>query len=168
MRQKNLAHLEQNKLNQAYPALAAAYRAADNSTMKKITSASLLASNEFVDFYHGADGSPERFAVADLSEEEKSLYGVQSDILWLSRKSLDEHKDRHPEVTFEDYARIPDIVLNGAVWGGHSPRRYILLMVDGQSYRAAIKSDAKGLEAWFLSLVISGKQKPPKGAVRLR
>jgi hypothetical protein len=36
------------------------------------------------------------------------------------------------------------------------------------TYRAAIKTDAKGEEAWFLSLVVSGKQKPPKGAVKLR
>lgn len=35
-------------------------------------------------------------------------------------------------------------------------------------YRAAVKVDAKNWEMWFLSLVISGKQKPPKGAVRLR
>ena len=75
---------------------------------------------------------------------------------------------RHPEVTINDYRAIPDIVRNGEVWAGHSPRRYLLLWIGGKPYRAAIKTDAYGQEAWFLSLVVSGKQKPPKGAARIR
>ncbi len=64
--------------------------------------------------------------------------------------------------------RIPDIVRNAAVWGGHSPRRYLLLHVGGKAYRAAIKTSQNHDEAWFLSLVVSTKQKPPKEAILLR
>ena len=38
----------------------------------------------------------------------------------------------------------------------------------GKPYRAALKIDRTGDEAWFLSLFISSKQKPPKGAVQIR
>jgi hypothetical protein len=54
------------------------------------------------------------------------------------------------------------------VWAGHKDKRYLLLMLAGKAYRAAIKIDTSGDEAWFLSLVVSPKQKPPKGAVRIR
>lgn len=67
-----------------------------------------------------------------------------------------------------DYLMIPEIVRNAAVWGGHQERRYLLLHVGDKAYRAAIKVTADGSEAWFLSLIISPKQKPPKGAVLLR
>ncbi len=62
--------------------------------------------------------------------------------LWLSRHSLDEHLKKHPEVRVDDYRAIPDIVRNGQVWGGHSPRRYLLLWIGGKPYRAAIKADS--------------------------
>ncbi len=103
-----------------------------------------------------------------MTDEDKALFGVKGDTLWLSRHSLDEHLKKHPEVQADDYRAIPDIVRSGQVWGGHSPRRYLLLWIGGKPYRAAIKADARGEEAWFLSLVVSPKQKPPKGAVRLR
>lgn len=122
----------------------------------------------FSDFFHGKPGAPDRFVVTKLSESERSLFGVQHGELWLSRTSLDEHKARHPEVGIDDYMMIPDIVHNGAVWGGHQERRYLLLRIGNKPYRAAIKTSQDHADAWFLSLVISGKQKPPKGAVLLR
>ena len=73
-------------------------------------------------------------SVAHLTDDDRALFGTTARDLRLSRTSLDEHKARHPEITAEDYLRIPQLVR----------------------------------EAWFLSLVISAKQKPPKGAVRIR
>lgn len=122
----------------------------------------------FANFFYNRPGSPDRYVVATLTDAERSLFGVLHKELWLSRTSLDEHKARHPEVGFDDYMMIPDIVRNAAVWGGHQERRYLLLRVAGKPYRAAIKSSQNHEDAWFLSLVISGKQKPPKGAVLLR
>lgn len=122
----------------------------------------------FSDFFHDKPGAPERFAVAQLTDAEQALFGVNSSQLWLSRISLDEHKARHPEVGMDDYLMIPEIVRNGAVWGGHQERRYLLLRAGDRPYRAAIKASQDHAEAWFLSLVVSGKQKPPKGAILLR
>ena len=127
-----------------------------------------LASDKFAAFFEARPGTADRFPVAWLSDEEMALFGVSDPTLWLSRVTLDEHRARHPEVGIEDYRRIPDMVRQGQVWMGPSARRHVLLWVGGRPYRAALKADQDGWEAWFLSLVISGKQKPPKGAVRVR
>ncbi|WP_020508550.1 phage head morphogenesis protein [Lamprocystis purpurea] len=127
-----------------------------------------LASPAFDDFFAGAPQAPARFAVAALGAAEQRLFGVTGDRLWLSRTTLDEHKARHPEVGVDDYRQIPEIVARGAVWGGQAARRYLVLWIGDKPYRAALKADAQNQEAWFLSLVVSGKQQPPKGAVRLR
>jgi len=127
-----------------------------------------LASPAFDAFFADAPGAAPRFAVAALGAAEQQLFGVAGDRLWLSRTSLDEHKARHPEVTIADYRMIPEMVARGDVWGDHLARRYLVLWVGDKPYRAALKADAAGKDAWFLSLVVSGKQKPPKGAVRLR
>lgn len=127
-----------------------------------------LASVEFVAFFHNKELEPTKFAVAYLSVKDRELFNCEGDTLWLSRHSLDEHKVRHPEVTIDDYRMIPDIICQAQVWHGQGTRRYLLLWIGNKPYRAAIKTDAPGTGAWFLSLVISGKQKPPKGAVRVR
>jgi hypothetical protein len=63
---------------------------------------------------------------------------------------------------------MPEMLRDGQVWAGPRGRRFVLLTIAGKPYRAALKIDQSGSEAWFLSLFISGKQKPPKGAVRIR
>ena len=127
-----------------------------------------LSSDQFQRFFDNHSGSEYRFAVAWLTPEDQKLLGCSGDILWLSRISVDEHIEKHPEVMIDDYRAIPDIVRNAQVWAGHDHRRYLLLWIGGKPYRAAIKTDANGNDAWFLSLTISRKQKPPKGAVRVR
>ena len=42
------------------------------------------------------------------------------------------------------------------------------LKTAAKPYRAALKVDQSGQEAWFLSRFFNEKQKPPKGAVRIR
>ena len=127
-----------------------------------------VASPAFDAFFNNHPGSTNRFAMALLSSAERALFNVKQPHVWLSRTSLDEHKERHPEIGVDDYRQIAEIIAKGEVWSGHAERRYLLLWVNGKPYRAAVKVDAKNREMWFLSLVISGKQKPPKGAVRLR
>lgn len=129
---------------------------------------SRLNSTDFADFYEARPGTPERFPVAVLTPADQPLLGASTSTVWLSRTSLDEHRRKHPEITLDDYRQIPTIIREGQVWGGHSDRRYVLLWVGGRAYRAAIKIDRNGREVWFLSLVVSPKQKPPKGAVQIR
>jgi hypothetical protein len=127
-----------------------------------------LDSSEFDAFFYGNTDSPAQFAVAFLDAENRALFGCDGNTLWLSRHSLDEHKERHPEVGIDDYRSIPDIIQRAQVWHGCGTKRYLLLWIGNKPYRAALKTDSHGVGAWFLSLVISGKQKPPKGAVRLK
>jgi hypothetical protein len=127
-----------------------------------------MTATDFKRFFDDEPNSPARVAVATLSDADRKLYSTTATDLWLSRTSLDEHKEKHPEITYEDYLRIPEIMELAQVWAGHKDRRYLLLMLADKAYRAAIKIDASGEEAWFLSLVVSPKQKPPKGAVRIR
>lgn len=162
-----LQRLKKEKLAAAHPVLAeVASRVL--SGMDEAESGFNMDRQAFAEFFHDKPGAPEKFAVAQLTEVEQALFGVNSSQLWLSRTSLDEHKAKHPEVGMDDYLMIPEIVRNGAVWGGHQERRYLLLRAGDRPYRAALKATQDHTEAWFLSLVVSGKQKPPKGAVLLR
>lgn len=120
------------------------------------------------DFYFNRPGSPERVTIAALTDADRALFKTSARELWLSRASLDEHRAKHPEVGVDDYARIPELLRSGEVWAGPQDRRFVLLRIDGKPYRAALKVDASGKEAWFLSLIYNEKQKPPKGAVRIR
>jgi hypothetical protein len=127
-------------------------RVADNVAMdEKIRNA--LVSDEFKAFFNAEAGTPDRFAVAYLNEKDRALYNCLNSTLWLSRRSLEEHKARHPEVTIENYREIPDIIRQGQVWAGHCAKRYLLLWIGG---KPAIKTDAGGIDTWFLSLVVSG------------
>lgn len=123
---------------------------------------------ELEEFYFNKPGSPERIAIAALTDDDRALLGTSARELWLSRASLDAHRAKHPEVGLDAYARIPDILRAGEVWAGPQDRRFVLLWIDGKPYRAALKIDAAGKTAWFLSLIYNAKQKPPKGAVRIR
>ena len=120
------------------------------------------------DFFHARPEAPEFLVVARFSDAERALFGTRARELWLSRVSLDAHRRSHPEVGLDDYARIPELLRLGEVWAGPQERRFVLLTMAGKPYRAALKIDRTGDEAWFLSLFISSKQKPPKGAVRIR
>jgi hypothetical protein len=129
--------------------------------------ATRLHSSEFDAFFNAAPGSPDRFPVASLDDADRALFGTTASQMWLSRTSLDEHRARHPETGIEDYRQIPLIIRNGTVYASRQ-KRFVLLWLGARAYRAAIKVDATGNEMWFLSLLCSTKQKPPKGAVLLR
>lgn len=119
-------------------------------------------------FFLNQPGAPSRIVVAKLSDADRALFGTRAHVLWLSRTSLDEHLRKHPEVGVDDYARIPELLKSGEVWAGPQDRRFVLLKIAGKPYRAALKIDQSGDEAWLLSLIYNEKQKPPKGAVRVR
>ncbi len=81
-----------------------------------------------------------------------SLLGAKSQIVWLSRASLDDHKLKHTDIGITDYRRIPDIIANGEVYRSHG-KRYVLLRSGDMTYRAAIKVTQDGGRNYFLSLI---------------
>lgn len=122
---------------------------------------------QFRNFFQNAPDSPNRFPVTALAAEDLNLLSAKNGTVWLSRISLDQHLKSHPEVGFEDYAKISDIIQHGDIWRELRPNRFTIL---GLGYRAAlkvVKTNDDG-EIWFLTLFKNTKQKPPKGAVLLR
>ncbi len=126
-----------------------------------------LKSDDFVSFYNGTD--KDEFPVGILIEADKQLLKSKSQVVLLSRTSLDEHKLKHPEIGFDDYKLIPKILENGEVWQKPNENERIIFMSEGDvTYRAAIKRTADGEKNYFLSLIRNTKKKAPKGAVRIR
>ncbi len=123
---------------------------------------------QFENFFYNRPGAPLRFTIAYLTEVDRALFRTSAHEVWLSRTSLDEHIAKHPEVGIHDYVKVPELLRIGEVWAGPQERRFVLLKIEGKPYRAALKIDISGKEAWFLSLIYNEKQKPPKGAVRIR
>ena len=123
-------------------------------------------SEKFRNFFQNAPDSPNRFPVATLTNDTSDLIGTKSRTVWLSRISLDQHRQSHPEVGFEDYVKIHDIIQDGEIWRESKPNRFTII---GLGYRAALKVvKTNDDEIWFLTLFKNTKQKPPKGAVLLR
>jgi SPP1 gp7 family putative phage head morphogenesis protein len=121
---------------------------------------SLLNSTEFEHFYqnHEVVGN---FVVGVLSEIDKAIFLTSSNTVLMSKESLEHHKIKHPEITIEDYRKLPDIISNGEVYETQY-RRFVLLRLDGKTYRAAMKITQNGDEAYFLSLVKQSDVKSDK------
>ncbi len=130
--------------------------------------AAMMNRQQLEHFFHNRPDAPLRIAVATLTNADRELFRTSATEVWLSRMSLDEHIAKHPEVGVDDYAKLPELLRTGEVWAGPQDRRFVLMKIAGKPYRAALKIDASGTEAWFLSLIYNEKQKPPKGAVRVR
>lgn len=141
----------------------------DNLTYMEavITVNEQLESDDFVSFYNGTD--KDEFPVGILIETDKQLLKSKSQVVLLSRESLDAHKISHPEVGIDDYKIIPKILENGEVWQKpNETERIILICIGDVAYRAAIKTTSDGSKNYFLSLIRNTKQKAPKGAERIR
>jgi hypothetical protein len=83
--------------------------------------------HDFSEFFDNKPGAPDKFVVAQLTDAERILFGVERHELWLSRLSLDEHKARHPEVGMEDYLMIPEIVRHGSIFKFRKKRSHTAL-----------------------------------------
>jgi hypothetical protein len=104
-----------------------------------------------------------------LNEEDKNFLGSTSQVVLLSRQSLDTHKESHSDVGIDEYRLIPKILENGEVWQKQNEAERIMFMSFGtKTYRAVIKRTADCSKNYFLSLFVNTKGKAPKGAVRIR
>lgn len=101
------------------------------------------------------------FPVAVLNETEKLLLGSESQVINLSAKTLEEHKKAHPDLTIEDYRKIPTIISAGEVYE-QGEIRLIYLWDDGVLYRATVKTTADRKENYFLSLFKTTDEKAEK------
>lgn len=127
--------------------------------------AELVAADVFGRFLNGQ--LPGEFPVAVLGADEKKLLGSETQVVLLSRESVKDHLDKHPEIRLDDYRLAQQIIDQGDIYlQGDS--RLIYLLLDGVWYRAALKRTADGKKNYFLTLFRNDKGKPPKDAVRVR
>lgn len=87
----------------------------------------------------------------------------------LSQQSLRTHRERHPEIGLEDYRRVQQLLDDGQVYQlPDQPGRLIYLVIEGVTYRAALKRTQDGKKSYFLTLFKSRTDQPPPDAERLR
>lgn len=110
---------------------------------------SFLREPAFEMFFAGAIQG--EFPVSVLRPEDMAAIGSTTQTVWISRTTLKEHLEKHPEMTIEDYRKIPEIVDNGEVYK-HKEERLIYLLLDGVLYRAALKRTVSGNDNYFLTL----------------
>ena len=118
-----------------------------------------LESTAFAEFYHGEFKG--NYPVGVLSESDQVLLNAKTKTVLLSRESLDDHKAKHPEIGLDDYRKIAEIVKNGEIYNSKK-KRFILLHIDGYTYRAAMKVTLDGMENFFLSLIKLQDEKADK------
>lgn len=107
------------------------------------------------------------FPVAVLDEATQALLESQTCVVSFSQASAAEHAARHPEITVADYRKIQQMLDSGQIYR-QGDERLIYLWSDEKAYRAAIKRTADGGKNYLLTLFRNTKEKPPKGAVRIR
>jgi SPP1 gp7 family putative phage head morphogenesis protein len=108
-----------------------------------------LTGPDFKAFYEGKIKG--NFPVAVLSPEEKEVLGSKSQVVLLSSDTLKKQLSSHPDLTIEDYQKIPDIIANGEVYQ-QKEERLIYFFKEGILYRASLKRTIDRLENYFLSL----------------
>ncbi len=114
---------------------------------------------DFNKFFDGNEAG--EYPIYTLSQAELSIFGAKSPVLWLSRISIDEHKDKHPEIGAEHYYKIADIVKNGEIYQ-QGNKRFALLHVDGVLYRAAIKVTQDAEKIYLLTVFQTTEEKANK------
>lgn len=120
-----------------------------------------IQSELFTNFYHNNSNAIGSFVVGALSESDVAILGTKSTVVLMSKESLEQHKLKHPEVTIDDYRKLPEIIENGEMYETQI-RRYVLLKMNEKTYRAAMKVTQDGSEVYLLSLVAQSDEKAEK------
>lgn len=108
-----------------------------------------LAGPTFKDFFEG--NSEADFPVAVLRPEDKAALGSEKQTVYLSQQSLKAHLAKHPEITLEDYQKIPEILDSGEVYQ-QSEERLVYLSIGEILYRAVLKRTVDRALNFFLTL----------------
>ncbi len=109
------------------------------------------------------------YPVAVVPPVERRVLGAESPVVLLSQQSLTAHRERHPEIGIDDYRRVQQLLDDGEVYRlPDDPGRLIYLIIEGVTYRAALKRTVDGRKNYFLTLFKSRTEQPPPRAERLR
>ena len=125
-----------------------------------------LKKDEFQTFYDGKIKG--NYPAAVLTDNEMKLLGTKSQTVKLSSTTLKAHKEKHPEVTIEDYQHIPEIIEKGNIYQQDDNKlTYLLEMQKGDYlYRTAIKTTIDKKENYLLTLFKTSADKADKEVIK--
>lgn len=110
----------------------------------------------FQDFVAGkAQGA---FPVAKLRPQDQTKLQADASVAYLSSETLAKQAAKHPEVTLDDYRRIPDIVDQGESHA-QAGNRLVFLFEEGTVWRLALKATKARHELFVLSLFKTTREK---------
>ncbi|GGW23681.1 phage minor head protein [Vreelandella hamiltonii] len=150
-------------------AIAARLNRLDNveATIARQNVADLVQAPLFSRFFNGEIQG--EYPVAVVPPLERQVLGAESPVVLLSQQSLRTHLERHPEIGLDDYRRVQQLLDDGQVYQlPDQPGRLIYLVIEGVTYRAALKRTQDGKKSYFLTLFKSRTDQPPPQAERLR
>ena len=137
------------------------------ATIARQNVADLVEAGLFNRFWNGEVRG--EYPVAVVPPVERDVLGAESPVVLLSHQSLSAHQERHPEIGIDDYRRVQQLLDDGEVYRlPDEPGRLIYLIIEGVTYRAALKRTTDGKKNYFLTLFKSRTNQPPPQAERLR
>ena len=90
------------------------------------------------------------FPVAVLDKEYMDAIGATSQVVYLSSETLAKQKGLvpgnpgHPELTLEDYSKLPDIISKASLIIQDSDVTLVFIKLDGRYYQTSVKATQSG------------------------
>ena len=104
----------------------------------------------FTRFFAGKTGGT--FPVAVLREELRKAISAQTQTVLLSDETLASHKKSHPEITLEDYQKLPIILDEAEIVTKEDDKYLVFIKLGGRYYHAVVKTTRDFMELYLLSL----------------
>lgn len=93
-------------------------------------------------------GKPE---VGTVPETVRQALGAETPHVLLSDETFEKQNAHHPELSAEDYGRLPEILAKPHIIAQDGARRVVFFRRHGKDYRAALKTTQDGAETYLVS-----------------
>ena len=115
-----------------------------------LSSVSSLASSQvFADWFKQPEPGS-RLVIGALDENLKAQLGARQKAVLLSDETLAKQKKHHPELTFDEYQRIPEIIQKGKVIKEKDERLYFFQR-ESRFYMAVVKATENKAENYLIT-----------------
>lgn len=105
-------------------------------------------------------GALDKTVIGRLPQQIMQKLGAKADNLLLSRVTLQDHLQKHPEVDIVDYSLLPFLLQDANIYDIKSTKEHHIVLFSrfGKHYRAAIKTTKDKNENYLLSLTKGSKK----------
>lgn len=100
---------------------------------------------------------PGNFPVGMLDEETMKAIGASTQTIFLSAESYDLHISQHPEITFDDWLKLPEILESAELIVKKDGRHLIFVKMDDRLYLIPIKRTGDGKELFMKSFYVTNE-----------